>query len=277
MLDKLDWQTDRVLIDEWVFRLEHSASGNLASGTDYFRFSKTKELVDQYARYWATLQGFAPNNVFELGIWDGGSVVLWFEHLHPKKHVALDLKTDGDSKYFQGYLKSKGVGSRIKTYWGTNQADEEALRRIVADEFVGPIDLVIDDASHLYGPTKASFQFLFPLLRPGGIYIIEDWAWAHWKGIQIGHAKDELTPLIFELVEAAGSSTTLIADVSVFQSFVALYAVRWRFKSRLRYRSISIDIQNPLDQAIIKQAPRASRRLLQTRSRASAGRAALRW
>ena len=38
-----------------------------------------------------------------------------------------------------------------------------------------PLDLVIDDASHLYGPTMASFEVLFPRLRPGGLYVIEDW------------------------------------------------------------------------------------------------------
>jgi hypothetical protein len=55
----------------------------------------------------------------------------------------------------------------------------------VAHEFSAPLDLVIDDASHIYGPTKASFQALFPLLRPGGLYLIEDWAWAHWPRLLV--------------------------------------------------------------------------------------------
>jgi hypothetical protein len=38
------------------------------------------------------------------------------------------------------------------------------------------LDLVIDDASHLLGPTRSSFNVLFPLLRPGGVYVIEDWS-----------------------------------------------------------------------------------------------------
>ena len=60
--------------------------------------------------------------------------------------------------------------------YGVDQADAPALRRIVADEFAGePLDLVIDDASHVLDPTRASFNVLFPLLRPGGVYVIEDW------------------------------------------------------------------------------------------------------
>ena len=35
---------------------------------------------------------------------------------------------------------------------------------------------MIDDASHLYNETSASFNVLFPRLRPGGLYVIEDWS-----------------------------------------------------------------------------------------------------
>ena len=35
-------------------------------------------------------------------------------------------------------------------------------------------DPVVHDASHTYEETRASFEFLFPLLSRGGIYVIED-------------------------------------------------------------------------------------------------------
>ena len=64
----------------------------------------------------------------------------------------------------------------VHAYYGVDQGDAATLRRIVADEFGGePLDLVIDDASHLLDPTRSSFNVLFPLLRPGGVYVIEDW------------------------------------------------------------------------------------------------------
>ena len=85
--------------------------------------------------------------------------------------------------------------------------------------------MVVDDASHLYEPTKKSFETLFPLLRPGGLYIIEDWAWAHWQEFQTPEhpwaRETELTKLIFELVEATGSST-LIGSLTIWQGFVVV-------------------------------------------------------
>ena len=53
----------------------------------------------------------------------------------------------------------------------------QALLGIVEQEFGGALDMVMDDASHIYEPTLASFQILFTLLPEGGLYIIEDWAW----------------------------------------------------------------------------------------------------
>ena len=35
---------------------------------------------------------------------------------------------------------------------------------------------MIDDASHLYHPTVTTFELLFPRIRKGGRFVIEDWA-----------------------------------------------------------------------------------------------------
>lgn len=236
--EKLVWQKDRMLLDDLVFRLEHYKDENWELGEDCFSFYKIKPLVDQYAQLWSAKGQFRPQNILELGMWDGGSIVFWFECFHPKKHVGIDLSQRGDSKYFQRYITSRGLEGRIKTYWGTDQADSERLQEIVRNEFgvasqdhgherAGVVlDLVIDDASHMYKPTKTSFETLFPLLCPGGLYVIEDWAWAHWEEFQAPHhpwaTETELTKLIFELVEAIGSSKALIASLSIFQGFAAV-------------------------------------------------------
>ena len=83
------------------------------------------------------------------------------------------------------------------------------IRQLVESELGGPIDLVIDDASHAYHPTLLSFEALFPLLRSGGCYAIEDWAWAH---VEVPENMRHLVPpgppmsrLMFELMMVMGS------------------------------------------------------------------------
>jgi hypothetical protein len=226
MFERLIWREDRMLLDNLVFRLEHHKDSDLDTDTECFAFYKIKKLVDQYHRFLAMDIDLRPANIFELGIWDGGSIAFWFECFQPKKHVAIDLSERGDSSYFRNYIKSRGLTERVKTYWGVDQADAEKVRYLVKNEFADPLDLVIDDASHFYLQTKESFETLFPELRPGGWYIIEDWAWEHWKEFHaIGHpwaAEQSLTKLIFELVEATGTSTELIASMVVYEGFVAV-------------------------------------------------------
>lgn len=226
MFDKLIWQQDRVILNNLVFRIEHCANENWNLGGNCFIFYKTKELVDQYEKFWTAKKNFHPSNVLELGLWDGGSMAFWFEYFHPDKHVGVDITLKEDSFYFKKYINSRGLEKRIKTYWGINQADSGKLREIAKNEFSAPLDLVIDDASHLYEPTKTSFETLFPLLRPGGFYVIEDWAWAHWQEFQTSDhpwaTETEPTKLIFEIIEATGSTTALIANLAIFQGFVVV-------------------------------------------------------
>ena len=227
VLRRLVWQPDRMTLDELVFRLQHYKTDDWELGEECFVFYKVKELVDQYERFLSLHEKFTAERVLELGIWDGGSVAFWFEILQPRKHVAIDLTPRSDTPYFDRYLASRGAKERVATYWGTDQADQPALKHIAQAEFGDePLDLVIDDASHMYQPTKASFDSLFARLRPGGLYLIEDWAWAHWPQFLAGQ-KDwigltPLTQLIFELVEAAGTSKGWIANLTIFEGFVAV-------------------------------------------------------
>jgi len=45
---------------------------------------------------------------------------------------------------------------------------------------LGPFDIIIDDGSHMSHHIIASFNALFPHVRPGGIYVVEDLATAYW-------------------------------------------------------------------------------------------------
>jgi cephalosporin hydroxylase len=223
------WLPDRLLLRNLTFRLEHYRNDSWELGDECFRFYKVKGLIDEFERFWSTCPGFACRNALELGMWDGGSLAFWMEVLQPAKLVGVDVQDREDSAYFRRYVASRRLHQRIKTYWKTDQRDTARLQQIVAAEFGRSLDLVLDDASHGYQATKASFQTLFPLLRPGGLYIIEDWAWGHWPEF---HGPDrfageiELTRLIEELVHAVGSRyrvpVQVIGRLSIFEGFTAI-------------------------------------------------------
>ncbi len=228
MFDDLVWHPDRMLLGDLVFRLQHYADDNWDLGDECFALYKIKPLVDQYAKFWSLRGDFRARNILELGMWDGGSIAFWFEYFRPDKLVGVDLQQREDSQYFKRYKSFRSAEQNIKTYWGTDQGDSTRLRQIVHTEFRDSLDLVIDDASHMYALTKKSFESLFPLLRPGGLYIIEDWAWGHWQEFQRSEhpwfSEIPLTRLIFELTAAAGSSQEhpWISNISVFQGFTVI-------------------------------------------------------
>jgi SAM-dependent methyltransferase len=219
-IEKLVWQSDRMLLEDLVFRIESKKDDNWELGEECFVLYKLNALMDSYKNFFSSHQDFNPQNVFELGMWEGGSVALWFEILQPQKYVAIDLRPAEDSQYFQKYVNSRGLQNRLKTYWRTNQADSQRLKEIVKYEFSDrQLDLVMDDASHLYEETKSSFETLFPLVRPGGFYIIEDWAWWHWQGFEEAFSqRTPLSQLIFELVEVAGTSRQLIKSIVIYST-----------------------------------------------------------
>ena len=71
--------------------------------------------------------------------------------------------------------------------------------------------------NHLVSITcpQASFNVLFPRLRPGGLFIIEDWPWAH---VGFGSQRPDdvpLTALVFETVMALPSRRGMIADIVI--------------------------------------------------------------
>lgn len=220
------WQADRMLLGDFVFRLEHGKSNSWELGEDCFAFYKTQRLVSQYQKFWAQVALEKPRHVMELGIWDGGSAAFWFEWFKPERLVAVDILQRGDSAYFRKYKTERGLSGRLRTHWGVNQADRARLIAIAENELDGEIDLVLDDASHIYEPTLASFEALFPLIRPGGFYVIEDWAWGHVPEFtkldsRLARFKDP-APLVMEVIQAAGTSADVVSSVSVFKGFVAV-------------------------------------------------------
>jgi predicted O-methyltransferase YrrM len=91
---------------------------------------------------------------------------MWRDYFYKGRIHALDI-----------FDKSPHQEPRIKIYQGS-QADKQCLESIHNE--TGDFDLIIDDGSHLNEHIITSFEILFPLLKKGGIYVVEDIQTAYW-------------------------------------------------------------------------------------------------
>jgi predicted O-methyltransferase YrrM len=231
-MSTLHWSDERAFeLDRITFRtMMCEGSG---SSSDHFVLAKPRQMVE---RYKALMSGLRPKRVIELGIFQGGSAALFALLARPDRLVALDIRND-PVPALECFIDERGLRDRVHTYYGFDQSDGERLRRLVADEFGDQlIDLVVDDASHLLGPTRASFNALFPHVRPSGVYVIEDWSWPHQVDallqIQIaadptlrerlqeqararGKVDTPLSVLLFELILASAYAPQAFAEILV--------------------------------------------------------------
>lgn len=184
------------------------------NSSDGYVFSKTKKMIDRYDSY---LGGEDINNIFEIGVFRGGSVIFFCEYFNPKKMVAIDFQLECVD--LDNYIKKRSLESKVIPYYSTNQADSHKLNDIIAKEFGDELlDIVIDDASHFLEETRASFNTLFPKLKPGGIYVIEDWQWVHSQHkslLENFKNKSPLTNIIFEIIMTCGSAANIIDEIVV--------------------------------------------------------------
>lgn len=215
------------MLHGWDFITVHGggAFDQWVPGENCFLFYKTRALVEEYLDYFTSVRDLKVDTMLELGLYEGGSVPFWLETIEAQRYAGLDIVPRTDSPYFRRYVAERGLEGRVATHWGTSQTDRARLLEIHREDLRGaPIDLVIDDASHAYDETRASFETIFPLVRPGGLYIIEDWAWFHWKGMEARWADHEpLSRFILELVEAVGSSgVRLIRSLEVHSGFAVV-------------------------------------------------------
>jgi SAM-dependent methyltransferase len=215
----LTWQSDeRCVVGDTTFQilpadlLQRPKPSISMEGADFLLF-KERPLVDRYVEL---IEELRPRNVVELGIMEGGGTALLFTLAHPSRLVAIDRRPPMDST-LRDFVVSEGLGETVRIHADVDQADRPRLAEIIDREFGDePLDLVVDDCSHLYEATRASFNELFPRLRPGGVYTIEDWPWAHEEpvaGMWAGEVP--LTRLILELVLASPVVPDLISEVRV--------------------------------------------------------------
>lgn len=98
-----------------------------------------------------------PLTIVEIGVWEGASLRMWREYFPNATITGVD-KVDRE-------IQVDGVDIII-----CGQDDPDLISTLP-----NPIDILIDDASHINSLTVQTFQNLFPLIKSGGgMYVIED-------------------------------------------------------------------------------------------------------
>jgi predicted O-methyltransferase YrrM len=186
-------------------------------GADFLLF-KHRQVVQRYVD---VIEELRPQRIFELGILEGGSTALLSELAHPQVLIGVD-RSPPKTPALSDYISGRKLEEVIRIHPDVDQADRGRLAEIAEDAFGDePLDLVVDDCSHMYDATRESFNELFPRLRPGGLYLIEDWDWTREEKIaEMWADRVPLTRLIQELVLALGSSTSLISEISIAEELV---------------------------------------------------------
>lgn len=172
---------------------------------------KPKKFFDDYK----ALYPVPPKTLLEVGIFEGGSAMI-FAAMWPEIQITgIDFRKRNDDVV--ELVDRLGFSDRIKFHYETSQDDLQALNRILDSE-MPEMDLIVDDASHMYQLTRDCFEILFPRLKPGGNYIIEDWGWAHWTGwAKYTHyaGQPALSNLVWELCMATATSPSILAQAQV--------------------------------------------------------------
>ncbi len=76
------------------------------------------------------------------------------------------------------YDKSPMNKGRVHTHL-MSQTNREGLRALLTN--IGTPDIILDDGSHVNAESIITFETLFPKLKKGGIYIVEDTECSYWE------------------------------------------------------------------------------------------------
>lgn len=96
----------------------------------------------------------------------GNSLRMWKRYFPFGKIFALDI-----------YDKSFVEEHRIRVFQGS-QTDKKILDNMMAE--IGEPNIIVDDGSHVNTHVISTFCHLFPKLKNGGIYVVEDTQTSYW-------------------------------------------------------------------------------------------------
>jgi hypothetical protein len=160
--------------DEQTFRTPNLTFISIWSTRDTEPYSdgrvpvhKPRELLDCYREL---LHGRDIRSIAEVGYLHGGMVLFLADMIPAAKVVGID-RAQAPAAALE-FAAKHNLTDRAHYHGGTWQNDSDVMRSVLEEEFgAEPLDLIVDDASHLYQESKSTFEACFGYLRPGGRYL----------------------------------------------------------------------------------------------------------
>jgi cephalosporin hydroxylase len=128
----------------------------------------TGRLIDKWSHYFPIYEHhFAkfvgrPINLLEIGVSHGGSLQLWKAYFGSKAKIwGIDIDP-----------RCEEYGEEQIYVLTGDQSDSKFLEHF--NSMGNTWDIIIDDGSHIPEDQSTSFRALWPKVKPGGIYLIED-------------------------------------------------------------------------------------------------------
>ena len=117
---------------------------------------------DAYEHICSTFDGgrSAVKLMMEIGIADGSSLLAWREIFPNALCVGLDI-----------HHANMAHGDRIEFHLGDQRKQADCERAAAGRQF----DFIVEDATHNLANTLVTLYWLWPFVRPGGLYVVEEW------------------------------------------------------------------------------------------------------
>ena len=149
----------------------------------YFSSHRAGRVLDKwihyfpiYTRHFQPYRG-RPVRILEIGIYRGGSLDMW-QWFFGDQVTLVGADIDPNAKAAADPRHVVEIG---------DQTDPEFLRRVA--EVHGPFDIIIDDGGHEMQQQIVTAETLFPLLRDGGVFLVEDCHTSYWESYDGGREK----------------------------------------------------------------------------------------
>lgn len=154
--------------------------------------------------------------LLEVGVQNGGSLEVWAKYFsNAEKIVGCDIDPRCGSLVYDDH--------RISIVVGDVNA-ESTFNEIRAHS--GAFDIIIDDGSHQSDDIFKAFVNYFQILKPGGIYVVEDTHTLYWDDYQGGILKQTTAHSFFKLFVDVINYQHWQDDLSIKNLFATFFPIK---------------------------------------------------